>query len=108
MIAPFALGLFPRRAFVGFAFVVPLVLASAVALRANTPGVTRSVSAGGCYCDCSHSKTKSGCVKICELPRYASRWWANTCAKPRVSSPADNHGAGPRLPHPDRAERASK
>jgi len=106
MIAPFALRVLLRRAFVWFTFAAALIVASAIILRADTPGAIRSVPAGACYCTCSHSKTKSGCVKMCEMPRYASRWWATTCAKPRATSPPDNRGAGPRLPHPDRAERA--
>lgn len=104
---PYMLSTSFRRALFLLAFLVALLLGSALALRANTPGSTRSVNAGGCYCHCAQSKTKLGCVKMCELPRYASRWWATTCAKPRVSSPAENPGAGPRLPHPDHAERAS-
>lgn len=43
---------------------------------------------------------------MCDLPKYLSRWWATSCAKPRMKAPADNHGAGPRYPHPDRAEHA--
>jgi len=107
MIAPFPLRPSLRRAFVWFVFFTALIFASAIILRADTPGATRSVSPGGCYCNCSHSKTKLGCAKMCESPRYASRWWATTCAKPRASSPLNNHGAGPRLPHPGRTERAS-
>ena len=107
MPAPILLPSVVRRAFLWLAFFAAALLFSALILRADTPGRTRSVSAGGCYCNCAQSKTKLGCVKMCELPRYASRWWATTCAKPRASSPAENPGAGPRLPHPGRAERAS-
>jgi len=45
-------------------------------------------------------------VKMCELPKYASRWWATSCAKSRIHSNGDNPGAGPHLHHKDRAERA--
>ena len=107
MIAPFPLQSFLRAAFLWFVFLTALLLASTLILRADTPGATRSVAAGGCYCKCAQSKTKLGCTKMCEIPKYASRWWATTCAKPRVSTPAETHDAGPRLPHPDRAERAS-
>ena len=107
MIARLPLDSVLRRAFLWLTFFTAILLASALILRADTPGTTRSVPTGGCYCKCAQSKTKLGCTKMCELPRYASRWWATTCAKPRASSPADNHGAGPRLPHPDHAERAS-
>jgi hypothetical protein len=107
MIAPFPLQTRLRRALLWFIFFAALFLATTLILRADTPGATRSVPAGGCYCKCAHSKTKLGCTKMCELPRYATRWWATTCAKPRATSPLNNHGAGPRLPHPDHAERAS-
>lgn len=60
-----------------------------------------------CYCGCAAAKTSAGCGKMCELPKYASRRWAVTCAKPRVSTPTENPGAGPRLPRPGHSERAS-
>jgi len=96
-----------RRVFLWLTFFTAAILGSALILRADTPGATRTIPAGGCYCKCAQSKTKLGCVKMCELSRYASRWWATTCAKPRASSPTENHDAGPRFPHPGRAERAS-
>jgi len=43
---------------------------------------------------------------MCELKKYASRWWATSCAKPRAHAPANNSGSGPRLPHPEHAEHA--
>ena len=107
MIAPFPLQARLRRAFLWFVFFVALVLFSGLILRADTAGATRSVPAGDCYCKCAQSKTKLGCAKMCEIPKYASRWWATSCAKSRAPSPSQNNGAGPRLPHPDRAERAS-
>jgi hypothetical protein len=60
-----------------------------------------------CYCGCSASKTSAGCGKMCELPKYASRRWAVTCAKPRATTPTENPDAGPRFPRPGRSERAS-
>src|SRR5262245_19950038 len=107
MLAPFPFQHALRRAFLWLAFLAAAILGSALILRADTPGASRSVTAGGCYCKCGQSKTKLGCTKMCEIPKYASHWWATTCAKPRVSVPAQNNGAGPRLPHPGRAERAS-
>jgi hypothetical protein len=44
---------------------------------------------------------------MCELPKYASRWWAVTCAKPRASAHPESPEARPRLAHPARPERAS-
>jgi hypothetical protein len=61
----------------------------------------------GCYCGCAHGKTAAGCGKMCDLPKYTGKWWAVSCAKPRASAPTENPGAGPRMPHPAKAERAS-
>lgn len=63
-------------------------------------------SVSGCYCGCAHSKTSAGCTKMCELPKYASRWWATTCVKPHATTPRDT-GTGPHMTHPAKAERAS-
>ncbi|HXR32158.1 MAG TPA: hypothetical protein VN830_00510 [Verrucomicrobiae bacterium] len=86
-----------------------LILAAAVmafSVWADTSGRAKERNPG-CYCGCAMSKTTAGCSKMCELPKYASRWWAVTCAKPRSNPPAENPGAGPRLPRPARAERAA-
>ena len=84
-----------------------LIVVSTSELQGDTTGLPRSAPPAGCYCHCAVSAARNACTKMCELPRYASRWWATTCAKPRASSPAENHDAGPRLAHPGRAERAS-
>ena len=81
--------------------------ALAVSSWADTSGQFRKPTVGGCYCKCAQSKTGAGCAKMCELPKYASRWWAVSCAKPRVQAPVDNPGAGPHYPRTPRAERAS-
>lgn len=44
---------------------------------------------------------------MCELPKYANRRWAVTCAKPRMKLPVENRDAGPRFEHPGRKERAA-
>jgi hypothetical protein len=80
----------------------------ALSAYADSSGRVRKMSGGGCYCGCAQSRTSAGCVKMCELPKYASRWWAVTCAKPRAKAPAETPGAGPRLSHPPRNERAQK
>jgi hypothetical protein len=82
------------------------LMATSLTMLANTPPTLRRVPAGGCYCRCSESHTRSGCVKMCDLPKYASRWWATSCSNPRVLAPHENRGASPRFPHPDRAEHA--
>ncbi len=84
-----------------------LFLAGSLTLLADTPALLRSVPASGCYCQCAESHLRGGCVKMCESKRYASRWRATKCAKPHMHTPADNPNAGPRFPHPARAEHAS-
>jgi len=74
---------------------------------ADTSSKIRYAPTGTCYCGCGQSKISAGCPKMCDLPKYASRPWAVTCRKPRVTTPTENPGAGPRLPHPSRSERAS-
>ena len=80
---------------------------SVLLLLADTPSVLRSVSVGGCYCKCSEAGAHPGCVKICDRPKYVARQKLVKCAKPRLHLPAENRDAGPRFPHPGRAERAS-
>jgi len=85
------------------------LFAGALALSAfaDTSGTFHKSNVTRCYCNCSMSKTGAGCAKMCELPKYASRWWAVSCAKPRAQAPAETPGAGPHYPHAPRAERAS-
>jgi len=75
-------------------------------LLADTPTWLKSTQAGGCYCHCSKAKALGSCVKMCEMPKYASRWWATSCAKSRNHYSGNNPGVGPRLRHRDRAEHA--
>jgi hypothetical protein len=87
-----------------------LLLAAALlafSVWADTSTRVRNVPTGGCYCGCNLSKTSAGCGKMCELPKYASRWWAVTCTKPHAKDPAETPNARPHLPHPSRSERAS-
>ena len=88
------------------AFTSMSLLGGSLTLLANTPGQLRKVSAGGCYCHCAQSRTRAGCAMMCDLPKYLSRWWATSCVKPRIKPSTNEHGAGPKLPHPDRAEHA--
>jgi hypothetical protein len=81
--------------------------ALALSTSADTSGAFRKPAASGCYCCCAQSKTAAGCAKMCELPKYASRWYAVSCAKPRVQAPSATPGAGPHYPRAPRAERAS-
>ncbi|HET6930166.1 MAG TPA: hypothetical protein VFI45_07575 [Candidatus Acidoferrum sp.] len=81
--------------------------ALALSTSADTHGRLHKTNVAGCYCACAHSKTSIGCARMCEPAKYASRTWAVTCTKPRVTSPAETPGAGPHYPRKPRAERAS-
>ena len=90
-----------RMYILGIAF-----LSCSLTLLADTPTLLRKVPAGGCFCHCAESRVRGGCVRLCDSKRFASRWWAIKCAKPRMHTPANNSNAGPRFPHPGRAEHA--
>lgn len=90
---------------------------SVVAIAASLMFLSGSVWADGaallahhdsaCYCHCAVSKARGGCVKMCEMPKYASRWWATSCARPKNKVSSDSSKKGPRFPRPGRAERAA-
>jgi hypothetical protein len=86
-------------------FLIAVVLVFTAWADTSSPLHPRKVS--GCYCSCAQSKTSAGCAKMCELPKYASRWWAVTCTKPRIASPSETPDAGPHFPRAPKAERAS-
>jgi hypothetical protein len=81
-------------------------LACSLPVLADTTTLLKKVNAGGCYCHCEESHRRAGCVKMCDSKRIAPRWWTTTCAKPHMQSPAEDSNAGPRFPHPGRAEHA--
>ena len=83
-------------------------VACSTAVLADTPGLLSKIRVGGCYCHCAESNLSTGCVKMCDSKKYAPRWWAKTCAKPHMQTPANNSNAGPRFPHPGRAEHAQR
>jgi len=89
----------------GLALGAALFLTS-LSLLADTSGLLRSTPADACYCHCAMARSRGGCAKMCESKRYASRWWATSCARPHRKPAGENPGASPRLPHPDRAEHA--
>ena len=82
------------------------LFACAISLLADTPALLRNAPAAGCYCHCEESHRRAGCVKMCDSKKYAPRWWATICAKPHMQTPAEDSNAGPRFPHPGRAEHA--
>jgi hypothetical protein len=83
-----------------------VLLACSIPLFADTSALLRRVTAGGCYCHCAEAHLKAGCVKLCDSKKYAQRAWATKCAKPHMQTPDKDSNAGPRFPHPGRAERA--
>lgn len=82
------------------------LIGGSLILSADTPGQLRAATVGTCYCRCAESRAHRSCVKMCEMPKYASRHWAKSCAKPRLHRPIENRDAGPRFEHPGRNERA--
>src|SRR5208282_5928103 len=91
---------------VGAAAFLTCFLAGSLILSADTPAELRTATISTCYCHCAESSAHSGCVKMCESPKYVSGRWATRCAKPRLKLPVENRDAGPRFPHPGRNERA--
>jgi hypothetical protein len=87
------------------AMTVALVLLSSGAWADGAALLAHKDSA--CYCHCGMSKARGGCVKMCEMPKYASRWWATSCARPKSKVSNDATKVGPRFPRPGRAERAA-
>lgn len=84
-----------------------LIVALSWSLLADTSiGPINKQVSDACYCHCAKTKGLRSCVKMCELPKYASRWWAVSCTKQRGHANRDNPGAGPHLKHRDRAEHA--
>ncbi len=37
---------------------------------------------GICYCGCDHAFGARHCAKMCEIPKFENRWWAQSCHKP--------------------------
>ena len=95
-------GFLSRSALVALTFLV-----TSVSVLADTRYSLGSNSAGVCYCHCAMAKAHSGCAKMCESPRFASRWWATSCARPKSKVSKDATKVGPRFPRPGRAERAA-
>jgi hypothetical protein len=88
-------------------FALGSILVISWSVLADTPlGGLKTQNVDGCYCHCAKTKGLGSCVRMCELPKYASRWWAVTCSKQRGRASRENKGAGPRLKHRDRAEHA--
>ncbi len=48
-----------------------------------------------CYCKCNHRDKNRQCTKMCELPKYKSRWWATSCHKRPVRPSHSPRRSGP-------------
>lgn len=94
-------GRLPILRLIGFGIII---LSGSLTVLADTAALLRTTRTSGCFCHCAESKARGGCVKMCDSKRYVSRWWARTCAKPHMHSPVHDSHAGPRFPHPGRAE----
>jgi len=79
----------PRRALF-LAAIATLLIACASATvfadgRVPQPSTAKQFK---CYCQCEANGGMAMCPKkMCELPKYESRWWATSCHK-RAESPA--------------------
>jgi hypothetical protein len=91
----------------GAACLVLTLFGGSLIVWADTPSQLHKANVSTCYCRCPESHRHAFCVKMCDSPRYAaSHPWATRCVKARLSRPVEEHDAGPRYPHPGRAERA--
>jgi len=59
--------------------------ASAAALANQSPTLVSGAQTPMCYCHCEHGTGARQCTKMCELPQYENRWWANSCHKKNSS-----------------------
>lgn len=60
---------------------VVLILATMATLADQRPGLIATTRTPLCYCQCERNGGKKMCTKMCELPKYENRWWANSCHK---------------------------
>jgi len=70
------------------------LLAMSWSLLADTPGRLKSTQTAGCYCHCSKGKGLGSCVKMCEMPKYASRWWRRLARNPAAATAATIRAPG--------------
>jgi hypothetical protein len=72
--------------------------ASAATFANPTTTLFSSAKPPLCYCHCDHMNGGKQCTKMCELPQYENRWWANSCHKSTSaakssSAPASKSGS---------------
>jgi len=66
------------------AFLLLTVSAGALANESLAP--LTSAKSPLCYCHCEKMNGGKQCTKMCELPQYENRWWANSCHKKSASA----------------------
>jgi hypothetical protein len=75
-------------------FVLILLIAAATVALADQPTpLIPAPPARLCYCDCKPEQGAMQCTRMCELPKYQNRWWAQSCQRKGVlirKSPEDN------------------
>jgi hypothetical protein len=74
-----------------------LLVSTSAAVFANQTTLPSGSNMPLCYCHCTHESGMKHCTKMCDLPQYEKRWWANSCHKKTAAakqsmSPASNSG----------------
>jgi hypothetical protein len=63
-----------------------LVTLSFAPARADQGPSSKKIETGKvCYCGCDSESGAPMCTKMCELPKYQNRDWANSCRRKPVS-----------------------
>jgi len=80
-----------RRAIWQTAALIAFITCASVPLLADgrtpQPAVAKQFK---CYCQCEGQNGMATCPKkMCDLPKYESRWWATSCHK-RAAEPASS------------------
>jgi hypothetical protein len=75
-----------------------LITISAAALANQSATLLSTAKTPICYCHCEAMNGGKQCTKMCELPQYENRWWANSCHKKTVAAkgaftPGSNTGS---------------
>jgi hypothetical protein len=75
----------PIKAVVGL-MVAMLAALSLAPARADQGRSGKKIETGKvCYCGCDQESGAPMCMKMCEVPQYQNRAWANSCRRKPVS-----------------------
>jgi hypothetical protein len=94
--------------------VITVITGFCVPMFADTHGTQSSAAKQvKCYCQCEgHNGVMSCPKKMCELPKYETRWWATSCHKreavPTVSKQPTPQPSGRRTRNPLNAKADQK